>query len=173
MGVGAPPLMRSEIPQFVPTGSNCLRGAVGDVCSQFYDRAGDPIDFEGSDDLIAVELEALRHIPVTIAVAVGRDNESATPAHSTGVDEQRLCGCIADTTTHRGGGSGRLRGCAMKPPRRLLCLRVEVDLPTSIGSDRIKGIGVPIQWKNIRDHSGRESGKIRHCGDCRTERCGK
>ena len=43
MGIGAPPLMRSDIPQFVPTGSNCLRGAVGDVCSQFYDRA-DQID---------------------------------------------------------------------------------------------------------------------------------
>jgi hypothetical protein len=55
MGVGAPPLMCSDIPQFVPTGSNCLRGAVGDVCSRSYDRAGDQIDFEGSDHLIAVE----------------------------------------------------------------------------------------------------------------------
>ena len=60
MGIGAPPLMRSDIPQFVPTGWNCLRGAVGDVCSQFYDRA-DQID-RGHDDLIAVT-RALRHIP--------------------------------------------------------------------------------------------------------------
>ena len=30
MGVGAPPLVRSDIPQFVPTGSNSLRAAVGD-----------------------------------------------------------------------------------------------------------------------------------------------
>jgi DNA-binding transcriptional regulator LsrR (DeoR family) len=73
MGVGAPPLMRSDIPQFVPTGSDSLRAAVGDVCSRFYDRAGQPVAFEGSDRLIAVELEALRHIPVTIAVAVGTD----------------------------------------------------------------------------------------------------
>lgn len=73
MGVGAPPLMRSDIPQFVPTGSDSLRAAVGDVCSRFYDRTGDVVEFEGSERLIAVELEALRHIPVAIAVAVGKD----------------------------------------------------------------------------------------------------
>lgn len=73
MGVGAPPLMRSDIPRFVPTESTSLRAAVGDVCSRFYDRSGEPVGFEGSDRLIAVELEALRHIPVTIAVAVGTD----------------------------------------------------------------------------------------------------
>ena len=73
MGVGAPPLSRSDIPRFVPTGSDSLRSAVGDVCSRFYDRAGAPVDFEDGERLIAVELEALRHIPVTIAVAVGRD----------------------------------------------------------------------------------------------------
>jgi DNA-binding transcriptional regulator LsrR (DeoR family) len=73
MGVGAPPLMRSDIPRFVPVGSDSLRASVGDVCSRFYDRAGQPVDFEGRERLIAIELEALRHIPVTIAVAVGKD----------------------------------------------------------------------------------------------------
>jgi DNA-binding transcriptional regulator LsrR (DeoR family) len=73
MGVGAPPLLRSDIPQFVPTGSDSLRAAVGDVCSRFYDRSGDEVDFDGRDRLIAVELEALRHVPVTIAVAVGQE----------------------------------------------------------------------------------------------------
>ncbi len=73
MGVGAPPLLRSDIPQFVPTGSDSLRAAVGDVCSRFFDRAGDEVGFEGHDRLIAVELAALRHIPVTIAVAVGQE----------------------------------------------------------------------------------------------------
>ena len=43
------------------------------MCSRFFDRAGDEVEFEGSDRLIAVELDALRHIPVTIAVAVGQD----------------------------------------------------------------------------------------------------
>lgn len=84
MGVGAPPLMRSDIPQFVPTRSNSLRGAVGDVCSRFYDRDGNEVDFEGSDRLIAVELEALRHIPVTIAVAVGTDKVASIVAGALG-----------------------------------------------------------------------------------------
>ena len=60
-------------PEFVPVGSDSLRASVGDVCSRFYDRAGQPVDFEGRERLIAIELEALRHIPVTIAVAVGKD----------------------------------------------------------------------------------------------------
>jgi DNA-binding transcriptional regulator LsrR (DeoR family) len=84
VGVGAPPLMRSDIPQFVPTGSSSLRAAVGDVCSRFYDRAGDEIDFEGSDRLIAVELDALRHVPVTIAVAVGKDKIDSIVAGARG-----------------------------------------------------------------------------------------
>jgi DNA-binding transcriptional regulator LsrR (DeoR family) len=84
MGVGAPPLTRSDIPQFVPTGSTALRAAVGDVCSRFYDQLGDEVDFEGSERLIAVGLEMLRHIPVTIAVAVGPDKISSIVAGARG-----------------------------------------------------------------------------------------
>jgi DNA-binding transcriptional regulator LsrR (DeoR family) len=84
MGVGAPPLMRSDIPQFVPTGSSSLRAAVGDVCSRFYDRDGIPIEFDGSDRLIALELEALRHIPVTIGLAVGKDKVDSIIAGARG-----------------------------------------------------------------------------------------
>jgi DNA-binding transcriptional regulator LsrR (DeoR family) len=84
MGVGAPPLMRADIPKFVPTGSDSLRAAVGDVCSRFYDRAGNGIDFEGSDRLIAVQLEVLRHVPVTIAVAVGTDKIDSIVAGARG-----------------------------------------------------------------------------------------
>ena len=73
MGVGAPPLVRSDIPRFVPVGSDSLRSAVGDVCSRFYDRTGQPVDFEGRERLMAIELETLRHVPVTIAVAVGKE----------------------------------------------------------------------------------------------------
>lgn len=80
MGIGAPPLLRSDIPQFVPTRSNSLRDAVGDVCSRFYDQAGDEVDFEGRERLIAVELEALQHIPVTIGVAVGAEKIDAITA---------------------------------------------------------------------------------------------
>lgn len=84
MGVGAPPLMRSDIPQFVPTGSTSLRAAVGDVCSRFYDRAGEPVEFEGSERLIAVELDALRHVPVTIAVAIGAEKIESIVAGARG-----------------------------------------------------------------------------------------
>ncbi|OZE97422.1 RNA polymerase subunit sigma-70 [Rhodococcus sp. 14-2686-1-2] len=73
MGVGAPPLLRSDIPRFVPTDSASLRDSVGDVCSRFYDRDGNSVEFPGSDRLIAVELDALQKIPVGIAVAVGSD----------------------------------------------------------------------------------------------------
>src|SRR6185369_2893857 len=84
MGVGAPPLIRSDIPQFVPTGSTSLRSAVGDVCSRFFDRDGEPVGFEGSDRLIALELEALRHIPVTVGVAVGKDKVESIIAATRG-----------------------------------------------------------------------------------------
>jgi DNA-binding transcriptional regulator LsrR (DeoR family) len=84
MGVGAPPLIRSDIPQFVPTGATSLRAAVGDVCSRFFDRAGDEVHFDGSDRLIALELEALQHIPVTIAVAVGKEKVESIIAGARG-----------------------------------------------------------------------------------------
>lgn len=73
LGVGAPPLTRRSIPAFVPTGAASLRDAVGDVCSRFYDRAGDPVEFPGSDRLIATGLDVLRQIPYGIAVAVGAE----------------------------------------------------------------------------------------------------
>jgi len=84
MGVGAPPLLRSDIPRFVPTDSDSLRASVGDVCSRFYDRAGGEVDFEGRDRLIAVQLEALQHIPVTIAVAVGTEKVGSIVAGARG-----------------------------------------------------------------------------------------
>ncbi|GAB2712613.1 sugar-binding transcriptional regulator [Nocardia thraciensis] len=73
MGVGAPPLLRDDIPQFVPTTAASLRAAVGDVCSRFYDRAGAAVDFPGGERLIAVDLSVLQQIPVGIAVAIGQE----------------------------------------------------------------------------------------------------
>jgi DNA-binding transcriptional regulator LsrR (DeoR family) len=70
-GVGAPPLLRSEAPQFVDMSSPELIEAVGDVCSRFFDRAGQPIQFPGSERLIAVDLETLKSIPTVVAVAAG------------------------------------------------------------------------------------------------------
>ncbi|WP_041783069.1 sugar-binding transcriptional regulator [Mycolicibacterium chubuense] len=90
MGVGAPPLTRTDIPQFVPTGSGSLRFAVGDVCSRFYDRNGEAVSFDGMERLIALELEVLKHIPVTIAVAVGRDKVESIAAGARGGYFNRL-----------------------------------------------------------------------------------
>ena len=90
MGIGAPPLTRSDIPRFVPTGSTSLRSAVGDVCSRFYDRDGGPVEFEDGDRLIAVELEVLRHIPATIAVAIGKEKVDSIIAGARGGYFNRL-----------------------------------------------------------------------------------
>jgi len=72
-GIGAPPTLRSDAPQFVATGLASLLDAVGDVCSRFFDRAGQPVEFPGSERMIAVSLSALATIPVSIAVASGPD----------------------------------------------------------------------------------------------------
>jgi len=73
VGVGSPPLMRHVVPAFVPREAPSLREAVGDVCSRFYDRAGDPVGYPGSERLVAAGLEQLRRIPFSIAVAVGAE----------------------------------------------------------------------------------------------------
>ena len=72
-GVGAPPVLRLQAPQFVDLSSPALIEAVGDVCSRFFNRAGEELAFPGSDRLIAVDLRTLSTLPVVIAVAAGRD----------------------------------------------------------------------------------------------------
>lgn len=72
-GVGAAPLLRPQVPQYVPTDADDLWEAVGDVCGRFFDRHGDPVAFSGSDRLIAIELSELRQIPTVIAVAAGAE----------------------------------------------------------------------------------------------------
>lgn len=75
-GVGAPPLLRSQAPQFVDTSSSALLEAVGDICSRFFNKDGRPVTFPGSERLIALELDTLRTIPTVIAVAAGPDKVS-------------------------------------------------------------------------------------------------
>lgn len=72
-GVGAPPMVRSDMPLFVPAGAASLVDAVGDVCSRFYDRAGKPVPYPGSERLIALSLKELQRTPISIAVASGPD----------------------------------------------------------------------------------------------------
>lgn len=96
LGVGGPPLTRESIPRFVPTDAVSLRKAVGDVCSRFYDRDGDPVAFPGSDRLISTSLDSLRRVPVGIAVAVGREKVLGILAGARAGYFNRL---VTDTTT--------------------------------------------------------------------------
>ncbi len=70
LGVGAPPSTRVSLPGFA-AGTAWLSQAVGDICSRFYDADGVPLAFPGSERLIATGLNALRAIPVTVALATG------------------------------------------------------------------------------------------------------
>lgn len=71
--VGAPPILRDQLPQFIVPALPSLVEAAGDLCSRFFDRAGEPLEFPGSDRLVAVDLETLKQIPVVIAVAAGSE----------------------------------------------------------------------------------------------------
>lgn len=71
LGVGAPLATRTTLPRFVPERTDALRHAVGDICGRFYDARGEPVQFPGSQRLIATRLERLREIPITIALAAG------------------------------------------------------------------------------------------------------
>ncbi len=73
VGVGAPPAVRRSIASSVPLASEALRSAVGDLCLRFFDRAGAPVVFPGGEYVFSADLELLRRIPITIAVAAGRE----------------------------------------------------------------------------------------------------
>lgn len=72
-GIGAPPLLRAQAPQFIDTSAVGLVEAIGDICSRFFSRTGAPVTFPGSERLIALDLETLKQVPVVIAVASGAD----------------------------------------------------------------------------------------------------
>ncbi|MHB9857110.1 sugar-binding transcriptional regulator [Streptomyces sp. YIM S03343] len=52
-------------------------GAVGHLCAQFYDAAGQIVPTEFSDRTIGIGAAALRNIPLVIAVAPGRERARA------------------------------------------------------------------------------------------------
>jgi DNA-binding transcriptional regulator LsrR (DeoR family) len=69
LGIGAPPQLRTSLPAFVP--GEAVQTAVGDVCTRFYDDEGTPMRYPGAERLLAISLDVLRQVPVSIAVAVG------------------------------------------------------------------------------------------------------
>jgi DNA-binding transcriptional regulator LsrR (DeoR family) len=47
-------------------------GPVGDVCGRYFDSHGNPLEIEGiSDRVLAIDIPALRRIPLSIGAAVG------------------------------------------------------------------------------------------------------
>lgn len=96
MGIGAAPLSRSSLPGFVPRDAPSLRRAVGDVCSRFYDAEGEPVEFPGSDRLVATDLDVVRQIPTVIGVAAGLEKvQSIRAAGRAGYIKQ----LVTDTVT--------------------------------------------------------------------------
>ena len=73
VGIGAPPSSHRALPAFVPEVAGQLPGAVGDVCSRFYDGSGAEVLFPGSERLLALPLERLREVDSSIAVAAGHE----------------------------------------------------------------------------------------------------
>ena len=73
VGIGAPPAVRRSIASSVPLGSEALHSAVGDLCLRFFDRTGAPVVFPGGEYVFSADLDLLRRIPITIAVAAGRE----------------------------------------------------------------------------------------------------
>lgn len=71
VGIGAPPLIRDSLPEFVPRATQSLRYAIGDVCSRFFDADGHPVPFPGSERLISTGLDVLQRLPVVIGLASG------------------------------------------------------------------------------------------------------
>ena len=98
IGIGAPPLLRADLPAFVPVSSPSLRDAVGDVCARFFDRDGAEVGFSGSDRLLSIELATLKTIPTVIAVAAGQHKVTAIVAGARAGYFNQL---VTDTDTAR------------------------------------------------------------------------
>jgi len=73
LGIGAPPLSRTSLPSVMQLGSERLATSVGDLCARPYDQDGTPLEFPGTGQLVAIQLEDLRRIPHAIGVAVGEE----------------------------------------------------------------------------------------------------
>ncbi|UCF92070.1 MAG: sugar-binding transcriptional regulator [Desulfobacterales bacterium] len=53
------------------------KGAVGDICAQFYDREGHPVDWKYMDRVIGLGLKDLKQIKTVIGVAGGANKKKA------------------------------------------------------------------------------------------------
>ncbi len=56
------------------------RGAVGEICGRFFDKAGRECDSPWRDRVLSIDLEQLRKIPQVIGVVAGADRSAAIAA---------------------------------------------------------------------------------------------
>lgn len=96
LGIGSPPRLRNSIASDIPLGDPALDAAVGDVCLHFFNVAGEPITFPGSDRVIGTPVETLRAIPHAIALATGPDKTPSIIGAARGGYMNEL---ITDTAT--------------------------------------------------------------------------
>lgn len=73
LGIGAPPAARATLSRGIPVEDPSLDRAAGDVCLNFFDNDGDPIEFPGSDRMVRTPASTLRKIPHAVGVAVGHE----------------------------------------------------------------------------------------------------
>ena len=74
------------------------RGPVGDIAARFFDSRGIEIDGPVHDRILAVTLDDIRRIPLTMGVAAGRDKARAIVAAARG---RLIDGLITDAQTAR------------------------------------------------------------------------
>jgi DNA-binding transcriptional regulator LsrR (DeoR family) len=71
LGIGAPTASRETVSRFVAADASYFTYAVGDVCMNFFDIDGDPLEFPGSDRMVRTPRTVLQAMPHTVGVAVG------------------------------------------------------------------------------------------------------
>lgn len=71
LGIGAPTATRDTISRFIAADAAYFAQAVGDVCMNFFDNDGRPVEFPGSDRMVRTPREVLQSLPRTVGVAVG------------------------------------------------------------------------------------------------------
>jgi DNA-binding transcriptional regulator LsrR (DeoR family) len=98
LGIGAPTVTRDTISRFIPVAEGSFDDAVGDVCLNFFDAAGDALEFPGSDRVVRTSRAVLQHIPHAVGVAVGPEK---VPSILGAVRARLVNELVTDTVTAR------------------------------------------------------------------------
>ena len=68
---------RWSVSRAVPASAEEMRTAVGDICLNFFDINGAPIEFDGSDRMVRLSRDQINRLPSVVAVAVGAAKTSS------------------------------------------------------------------------------------------------